>query len=235
MAYCVHCGVKLGSSEKRCPLCGTAVLDPAEPRVPDAPRPYPVRSPDQELKRNKQVLLVLAAAMTLIPAFLCLIIDLLDGGGISWSYYAASALCLTFIALDVPLIVTHHRLVYSVITAFICLNSFLFIVYLMDSSVNWFFPIALPALALLTILLLLLAGLYRKGVLNRLTLAAACLAAIAAECIAVELLILLSQGGGFHFSWSPIVMAPCLFISLALFYINSNRTLREEVRRRVHF
>ena len=235
MAYCVHCGVKLGNSEKRCPLCNTAVLDPSEPQDLTAPRPYPVRTPDQELKRNKQVLLVMAATMTLIPAFLCVLIDWMDDGVIFWSYYAASALCLLFIALDVPLIVTHHRFLYSIGTAFVCLNAFLLIVYLMDPSINWFFPVALPSISLLTLLILLLIRLYRKSKLNRLTLVAACLAAVAVECFAVELMILFSQGKKINFAWSPIVMAPCLFLSVALFFINSHRALREEVRRRVHF
>ena len=235
MAYCVHCGVKLGDSEKRCPLCGTAVLDPAEPRDGQAPKPYPVRSPEQELKRNKQVLLVLAAIVTLIPAGLCVIIDWLDGGGIFWSFYAASALCLLFIAVDVPLIVTHHRWQYSIGTAFLCLNAFLFIVDLLATSRKWFFPIALPAISLLTAMLLTIILLYRKGRLNKLSLLAAALAAVGAECLFIEWLYILEEGKRLHFIWSPIVMAPCLFIALALFYINSNRALREEVRRRVHF
>ena len=28
MSYCVHCGVELAPSERDCPLCGTAVLNP---------------------------------------------------------------------------------------------------------------------------------------------------------------------------------------------------------------
>ena len=43
MAYCVHCGVKLGAGEKRCPLCQTPVYDPAEPEKPEpkAAEPQP--------------------------------------------------------------------------------------------------------------------------------------------------------------------------------------------------
>ena len=50
MSYCVHCGVKLGEGEKRCPLCKTAVYDPAEPAPAFQPRAYPVRTPEQEIK-----------------------------------------------------------------------------------------------------------------------------------------------------------------------------------------
>ena len=29
MSYCVHCGVELDEQAKRCPLCGTPVVDPS--------------------------------------------------------------------------------------------------------------------------------------------------------------------------------------------------------------
>ena len=31
MSYCVNCGVELAPSEKRCPLCGVEVVNPAKP------------------------------------------------------------------------------------------------------------------------------------------------------------------------------------------------------------
>ena len=49
MAYCVHCGVKLAPSETKCPLCGVPALDPLEKREEIAARPYPVRTPEQQL------------------------------------------------------------------------------------------------------------------------------------------------------------------------------------------
>ena len=43
MSYCVNCGVELEASLKRCPLCGTEIINPNERSVPDpAARPFPV-------------------------------------------------------------------------------------------------------------------------------------------------------------------------------------------------
>ena len=61
------------------------------------------------------------------------------------------------------------------------------------------------------------------------------IAGAALECLAVEWLHAAAAGMTGGFVWSPFVLAPCLFISLALFFINGNRSVREEVRRRVHF
>ena len=88
MAYCVHCGVKLGAGEKRCPLCHTVSIDPHESKT-DAPQPlYPIHTPQQLMTRSKRYFLILFGILLLVPALLCLVIDLLIGGGITWSIYA---------------------------------------------------------------------------------------------------------------------------------------------------
>ena len=84
-------------------------------------------------------------------------------------------------------------------------------------------------------MLLVVIVLYRRDHLNKLTLLAALLAAVAVQCLGIEGLQALAKGSGVHLVWSPYVLAPCVFISLVLFFINANRSVREEVRRRVHF
>ena len=235
MSYCVHCGVKLGEGEKRCPLCLTPVFDPAEPRQPAAPRTYPVRTPEQELKKNKHFLLIISGLMLAMPALLCLIIDLLITGSVTWSGYASSALILLFAAVTVPLAVEKHQVYATVGMGFLCLNTYLFLVEQLSNSGSWFFPIALPAISLCALLMTIIILMYRRDILNRLTLIAASFAAIAIECVAIEWLINAANGRYGDFIWSPFVLAPSAFISLALFFINYNRAVREEVRRRVHF
>ncbi|MBR3109483.1 MAG: hypothetical protein IKH30_20185 [Clostridia bacterium] len=235
MAYCVHCGVKLGDGEKRCPLCLTPVFDPSEPQKPTAPRAYPVRTPEQELKRNKRFLLFLAGLMLAAPALLCLMIDLLLTGKITWSGYASSALILLFAAVAVPLLADRRQVYVTVGASFLCLNGYLFLVERLSDSGTWFFPIALPAISLFAVMLTVIILLYRRQTLNKLTLIASSFAAIALECFSIEWLIAAANGIPGVYYWSPFVLAPCIFISLALFFINRNRAVREEVRRRVHF
>ena len=235
MSYCVHCGVKLGEGEKKCPLCMTPVFDPAEPQRPSAPRSYPVRTPEQELKRNKQFLLVMAVLMLAAPALLCLLIDFLISGGVTWSAYASSALILLFAAVSVPIWIDRHQVYVSVGMAFLCLNVYLFLVERFSNSGNWFFPIALPAITLFALMLTAIILMYRKQKLNKLTLLAASFAAVAVECVSIEWLLDAAKGGKGGLVWSPFVFAPCAFISLALLFVNYNGAVREEVRRRMHF
>lgn len=235
MAYCVHCGVKLGDSEQRCPLCNTVVLDPSQPRDPHAPRAYPVRTPEQELKRSKRFWLHLCALLLLVPAILCLLIDLLPGSGLSWSIYPSGALIMLFISCLVLIFLPRHKVYTSLGVNFIALSGYLRMVEQVSQSGNWFFPIVFPSLALATAILAHLVIAYRHQVLNKLTALAASMAWIGVECLAVETLCCLQAGQPLSFQWSVYVAAPCIFLCLALFYINSNRTLREEMRRRLHY
>ena len=235
MAYCVHCGVKLGAGEKRCPLCQTPVYDPMEPERPAAPKSYPVRTPEQELKRSKRFLLTLAALMLLAPAGLCLVIDLLITGGVTWSGYASGALIMLFISVAAPLAVPRYHTYSAIGASFLCLNGYLFLVERLSASGRWFFPIALPSIALGAAIVTLITVLWRRGRLNKLTLLGLSFAGVALECLAIEWLLSAAYEKTGGFVWSPFVLAPCLFISLSLFFINGNRSVREEVRRRVHF
>lgn len=235
MSYCVHCGVKLGTGETRCPLCQTPVIDPAAPADPAAPRAYPVRTPEQELKRNRKYLLSLLAILLLIPALLCLVTDLLSSQGLSWSIYAAGALGLLFLTAAAPLLFRKHRALLSILAAFLSLNAYLFMAQQVSGSRGWYVPIVLPALALATGMTGLLIALYQRDRLNKLTLLAACLFAVAVQCLAVEWLCARAAGPEIRFMWSPYAVGPCVFVSLLLFFINGSRPIREEVRRRVHF
>ena len=234
MAYCVHCGVKLEGSQQRCPLCGTPVLDPSDITASSVSRPYPGRTSEQELRRSKRFLLSVLSLLLLCPAVLCLVIDRLTPGPVGWSLYAFSALTLLFVSIAVPILTDHKRIYWSLTVSFLCLNVFLYLVERLSGSGPWFFPIALPAIFLFALMLALLIALFRAGRLTKLPLAAGLLAAAAVECLAIEWLCCLRTGNR-AFIWSPFVMAPCLLLSLGLFFINSNRAVRKELERRVHF
>lgn len=234
MAYCVHCGVKLGNGEKKCPLCRTVSIDPHEESKAASPPLYPTHTPEQLLTRSKRYFLILFGLLLLVPALLCLLVDLLIGGAVTWSIYAFTALILLYIAIAVPIWVDHHKTYFSLVTGYVCLMLYLKMVESVSNSGQWFFPIVLPTVSLFILLTLLVTHLYRRGILGKFTLAGAVLILIAIVCVAVDLLLSLYTGGDM-LVWSPFVFAPCLFISLLIFFINGNRTIREEIRRRTHF
>ncbi len=234
MAYCVHCGVRLGEGEKACPLCHTVSVDPAEKNASPAERAYPVHTPEQLLVRSKRYFLTLFGILLLVPALLCVVIDLLIGGSISWSIYAFTALILMYITIAVPIWIDKKKPYFALITGYVCLMLYLILVEKVSRSGSWFFPIVLPCMTLFTLMALLLVRLYRHQVLGKFTLLGAALGAVGILCLLIDLLIAASLGR-IALLWSPYVLAPCLFVSLLIFFINGNRAIREEIRRRVHF
>ncbi len=234
MAYCVHCGVKLEDSEKCCPLCHTVSIDPHVSSPQTSSPTYPTHTKEQLLIRSKRYFLVLFGILLLVPAILCLGIDFLAGGSISWSIYAFTALILLYISIAVPLWIDQHKTYFGLITSYVCIMLYLKMVESVSQSGQWFFPIVLPGVTIFILLTLLITFLYRRGTLGRFTLCGAVLAKIAVLCVLIDVLIALHTSGRM-FLWSPYVFAPCLFIALLIFFLNYNRTIREEIRRRVHF
>ncbi|MDY3278937.1 MAG: DUF6320 domain-containing protein [Eubacteriales bacterium] len=235
MAYCVHCGVKLHEGEKRCPLCGTVSIDPNEQPASDPGRTYPVRTPEQDLKRGKQFFLVLEAVLLLVPAGLCCLIDLLTGGGIHWSIYTLATLVSLFLVSAVPVLVPKYRTYSTIGIGFVVLSGYLLFIEHISGTSGWCLPVVIPSLALAAAMLTVILALWRGGRLNKVTLLGAGFAAVAVECLAIEWLLSRSLTGRMALAWSPYAVAPCLFIAVVLFFINGNRSIREEVRRRLHF
>ncbi len=233
MAYCVHCGVRLGDAEPRCPLCGTEVIDPALPRNPEASKPFPVRTPEQTLILNRRYALSLLSALLLLPAALCLLLDLL-GGQISWSIYPAGVLLLCWIAVSLPLLMKRHRLYRTILITGATLAGYLFMVEQLSEAPGWFLPIVFPALALLMGAICLTIALIRKWKRSVLQVVAAALIQAGLLSLAVELLCAW-QGIGAALTWSQFVMAPCFFVALLIILISKNRPLFEELKRRLHF
>lgn len=233
MAYCVHCGVKLGEAEPKCPLCGTEVHDPAQPFNENAPKAFPARTPEQRLRINRRYAVSLLSLLLLVPAGICLLIDIISDG-ISWSIYPAGVLVLIWIAVVIPLFIPRHRLYSSILINGATLALYLYMVELLSTHQGWFLPIVLPSLALAVAMTCLTVWLIRSKHMRILRFAAVICVEIGVLCLAIELLCVRSVAG-LTVSWSPFVIMPCLFIALLLYVISRNGPISSELKRRFHF
>ena len=234
MAYCVHCGVRLEQGIKTCPLCGTRNIDPNELKAAER-RAYPERMLQQDLRRSRRFILELLAILLLLPAFLCVALDLLLTPSLTWSVYAAGALLMLYISVCVPICRQKHRTVTALAVSYTSLVCYLLVVEWFSASGPWMMTVVWPALTFALIMALTACSGWMRRHLNKMTWPGAILTALGLECVVIEGLHSLNHLGRLFFFWSPCAFAPCVFIALLLFYINHNRALREEVRRRVHF
>lgn len=139
--YCVKCGVKLADTEKKCPLCETAVFHPeivreeAEPLFPPERYPEPYVGP-------KGVLIVLSVFWT-IALSVALLCDLQINGRIVWSGYVVGALTIAYTALVLPHWFRSANPVVFVPVVFIVTGIYLqYINYITGG--DWFLSLALP-------------------------------------------------------------------------------------------
>lgn len=233
MAYCVHCGVKLGEGERACPLCGTEAKDPTTPFDESAPKRFPVRTSEQTLKVSRRYAISLLSLLLLVPAGICLLIDLI-GGGITWSLYPAGVLVLTWIAVSMPLLIRRHRLYSTILITGVTLAGYLYLVEQVTGTQGWFLPVVLPALALAIAMMCLTVWVVRGKRLRLLRLMGLLLMEVGLLCLAIEGLCML-QGSAQAFTWSPFVIIPCFFIALVLYVISRSAALSTELKRRFHF
>lgn len=234
MAYCVHCGVKLGETETKCPLCGTEAHDPAAPPKEDSPKVYPVRTLEQTLLVNRRYAMTLLSLLLLVPAGVCVLADWISGG-VSWSIYPAGVLVLIWIAMAVPLLIRRNRLNSTILITGATLAGYLYMIELLSDTGGWFLPIVLPSLALFLAMVCFTIWLIRKKRLRILRLVAVMFMEVGLLCAVVEALCALYIVGHVALSWSPYVMAPCFFVALLLYVISRNGPLSSELKRRFHF
>ena len=93
--YCARCGVELQKGVARCPLCSLPVWHP-DLQEEKEPAPYP-RYTEPETVSHSAVLFLLSF-LFLLPALICLQVDLKLDGAVTWSGYV----CLSGSAGEIP-------------------------------------------------------------------------------------------------------------------------------------
>lgn len=232
MAYCIECGVKLGDAETKCPLCGTALPEERVQETKDVP--FPIRTSEQTLAVNRKYVLGLLSLLLLMPAGLCLLLDL-TSGSLSWSIYPAGVLLLIWIAVAVPLLFKRHRLNSTILITGASLAGYLYMVSRLSGDPSWFLPIVFPALVLFITMVCLVVSLVRKHGLRTLPAISLSFFLFGALSLLVELLCIQAGVSEAPVRWSPFVLSPCIFISVLFYFISRNPAMAEELRRRFHF
>ena len=234
MSYCVECGVKLGEAEEKCPLCNTLVQNPIHPYNPRTPKPYPVRTPEQNLQIDRKYLLGLISTAMLLPAAACVVIDFFFGGRITWSVYPVGALVLLFVAFAVPILVKKHRAYVTIVMDALVLLGYLKMVELLSDSRGWFSPIVFPVIMLAALMVLGVTASIRQRLIKDMAIPATILLLVAILAFSIDLLVTSQLLGELKLMWSPFVMLPCGFIALMLYIVHSHKPLRDELRKRLH-
>lgn len=234
MSYCVNCGVELDSSLKSCPLCHTPVINPNDLQNFTKNPPYPLEKGQVDKVHNKDWA-VLISIVLIATSFSCILLNLLVFSESMWSLFVIG-LCILLFVLTVPFIISPKFPIHiSLLFDGIAVGFFLYLITFNTNGTDWFTRLALPIVALVTILVEIFALLHRAFPISFITTALYVFVEIAFLCIGLELLIRHFEGSPLRLGWSAIVLTICSVIAIMLITVLCTRRLREAVRRRLHF
>ncbi len=234
MSYCVNCGVELEPSLKSCPLCHTPVINPNELQKAQVPSPYPKERGQVDVVKRRDFG-ILTSIVLIATSLSCLLLNLFVFSGSMWSLYIIGACLLLFVLVFPVVIYTKLPIYIYFLFDGTAVGVYLYLITFNTADDRWFTKLALPIVALITILVEIFSLLLRSFSVSFLTTSLYFFAEAAVLCVGIELLIDHYTGMPLRLVWSAIVLTVCSVIIVLLITLLSIRRLRDAVRRRLHF
>jgi len=234
MSYCVHCGVELDASLKKCPLCSTPVLDPNTIPYYEATSPYPPSKGQVEQVKRKDVAIVITSLL-ITTSVTCILLNKLAFPQVNWSLIVVGTCMLTWV-FCIPIMIYRKLSPYlSVLFDGAMVAVYLYMISLLTSGNAWYLRLALPVTVLSTGLILISMRLYRKHDRSIFYCMLYFFADTAVLCTAIELLYRSYKELPLVLSWSAVVLTVCIIFIITIIAMLCRPRLREAARRRLHF
>lgn len=234
MSYCVNCGVELEPSLTECPLCNTPVINPKELYDAKKTSPYSKIKGQVDVVKRKD-LAILTSIILIATSASCLLLNLFVFAGSLWSLFIIGACLLLFVLVFPAVIYTKLPIYISLLFDGIAVGFYLYMITFNTATDLWFTALALPIVALATILVEVFALLLRSFPVSFITTALYFFAESALFCVGLELLIHHYLNRPLKLIWSAVVLTVCGVIVVLLITVLSRRRLRDAVQRRLHF
>lgn len=228
--YCIKCGVELADSEKKCPLCFTAVYHPELP-LPDGEPLYPDNPPIKRSTVSRSGALFITTAFFLLGALLPVICDISINHCVSWSGISGAAVILLYILTVLPIWFRHPNAVVFVPCDHVACAAFLLYICLYTGG-SWFLPFALPVTAGAAVISTAVVTLCKYVGRGYLYIFGGAFILTGGFMLLLELLINLTFGIHDTVVWAFYPFAACLLIGLLLIVIAISPGLRSTLQKK---
>ena len=229
MSYCVNCGVELEKGAKKCPLCGTEVINPRE-MDDEHIHSYPVYSPTPKVKIKKSTVVSLITLILLLPDFLTTLCDYTINRSITWSAYVMASLLCIYLMIVFPILLSKHGVTCTVLIAADILGFLLFIE--LKTKGTWFLTFAMPIVTVLAVFIAIISLLKKEKKISSLTVAAVSMIFLGLFCVLVEFLINTTFKVRDTFAWSFYPAVTFILLAVATFLIGRNKALCEKIEKK---
>lgn len=228
MSYCVNCGVKLKSSEKKCPLCKTKVINPNN-RLDNYEEAYPKRIENFKNINYKYILKLLTMIFTLISVVV-LILNYLISKEITWSAYVIFSIIYLICTFQYFL---QKNIYLSHILELLGTELFMFIIALLNNGISWYIYLIAPFIFIVWSHVMLFTILIRTKKPNIFHKISSILFLDSISLLGIESAIDLYKYNKITFNWSIYASIPITLLALIVLYISFNHKLMDEIKQRI--
>lgn len=235
MAYCVHCGVELDASLKRCPLCDTPVLDPHGLSHEEAVSPYPLERGKVDEPVQRKDIAIFFSTFLLTVSITCGLLNLFVFSNNRWALMVFGT-CMLIWVFFFPILIYKRTSAYiSFILDGLAIIVYLFLMANLMDRYQWFYQLGVPIVVLCTLLLELSIILYQKVNRSFLSVGLYLLIDSSLLCMGIELLCRRFLGKPYQLTWSAVVLTVCVILSIMILTVFFSPRLRGAARKRLHF
>ena len=234
MSYCVNCGVELEQSQKKCPLCGVIVINPAETQVPEVDKTFP-ETRDELKKTERAFWLKLISIICAVPIATCVLLNLLYDNRLTWSIFVIAGVFILWVLSTSPFYFQKFRYIKMMGADLAGVILGLLGIALMAGGMRWFISIALPIAVYCFVTWWIIIYLTKLKILKGLKITVALVSSTALMIFMIEILVDLYAAGGVSLFWSWFVIAPFCSIVLLLLLLEKNNRVRDGLKKRLHF
>ena len=233
MSYCVNCGVELDKTQRACPLCDTAVLNPAQPVDTESPTPYPQAVSLPKSARRKYLAFVMSGVL-LITSVVCLLINFVLSDSGLWSLFVVFSCSLVWLLFILPLVVRRSSPYLYILVDAAAVALYIFSMSATLDSPGWFLEIVLPALGLGAFLSISLAFWLGRGSREWPGVCVFVTVSVSLVSLLVDILCHLALSGSPGIGYSAVSTAcgAALVVFFAVIY--RNRRFRAWLTRKTH-
>lgn len=234
MSYCVNCGVQLDRAEKKCPLCGVEVLNPAEVDF-SGERAFPERREPVQSAFDRDLWLRLVSILFAVPAAICFVANMLLPTQPFWALYVIGGLAVGWTFCVSPFLFKRYFPLLWIVGNTVASLGYLYLIECLSATRGWFMPLALPIVLGIAVLSLGVIVLMQRKVLVELNAAAGIFGALGVLTVLVELSVSLYVTGALHMVWSWYSLISCAAMAAVLVIIQRKLIVKEKMKRKLHF
>lgn len=228
--YCINCGVKLGDTEQKCPLCGTVPYHPDISRavVDDL---YP-RNQHPVTQVSPLGALIIISCIFFLPMIITLLCDVSVYGAITWSGYVIGALMLAYELFVMPFWFKKPNPVIFVPCGFA--GVILYLLYInIASGGNWFLSFAFPVAGAIGLVVTAVVTLVKYVGHGTLYIFGGAFVALGCFCPVMESLLNFTFKLDRGMVWSLYPLVSLVFLGGLLIFFAICRPARESMERKM--